>query len=546
MIRKPIANNGGVLSELGEGDGLGIDYLKLRLAAAHETLAGELAWDMENGTLAVGLNAGEVILQVGQEMHYRVINQTGSTIANGALVMYDGTIGSSGKVKVKPWVGGSNPVLIMGIATEDIPTEDEPASTGLGYVTAFGKVRDIDTTGAPYGQTWADGDVLFAGPTGGLTNVIPEAPNTKTIIAAVVRAHASVGTLLVRVTPSSSIQNDDAVQVSMLADGDVLAWNESTGRFENTQKVGPTGPTGPQGEAGVAGATGPTGPQGAIGPTGPQGEQGIQGATGPTGAVGATGPTGPQGLQGEAGPTGPTGAQGPAGATGATGPTGPQGIQGVAGSTGPTGATGAVGATGPTGATGLTGPTGPQGAIGPTGPTGAQGLTGATGPTGAQGIQGPTGPQGAQGAQGPTGPTGATGATGAIGPTGPTGATGSTGAQGPTGPTGATGATGAIGPTGPTGATGATGAQGPTGPTGATGAQGPIGPTGPQGPQGIQGPTGPTGPAGPTVYPSAGVAISTGSAWGTSVAPGANGNVLQSNGTAWISAAPPAGAAVYQ
>jgi len=44
----------------------------------------------------------------------------------------------------------------------------------------------------------------------------------------------------------------------------------------------------------------------------------------------------------------------------------------------------------------------------------------------------------------------------------------------------------------------------------------------------------------PQVYPSAGVAISTGTAWGTSVAPGTNGNVLTSDGTNWFSGPAPA------
>jgi len=47
------------------------------------------------------------------------------------------------------------------------------------------------------------------------------------------------------------------------------------------------------------------------------------------------------------------------------------------------------------------------------------------------------------------------------------------------------------------------------------------------------------------VYPSAGVAISTGSAWATSVAPGASGNVLTSNGTSWTSTALPSSAVEY-
>ena len=122
---------------------------------------------------------------------------------------------------------------------------------------------------------------------------------------------------------------------------------------------------------------------------------------------------------------------------------------------------------------------------------------------------------------------------------GPTGNTGPTGPQGIVGPTGSQGIQGDAGPTGP---------QGATGPTGPQGIQGDLGPTGPQGIQGIQGvtgPTGATGSAGPTIYPSAGVAISTGTAWATSVAPGTTGNVLTSTGTNWASAPLPAGGLTY-
>jgi len=202
---------------------------------------------------------------------------------------------------------------------------------------------------------------------------------------------------------------------------------------------------------------------------------------------------------------------------------------------GPTGPTGGIGPTGPTGQIGPTGPTGEQGTTGPTGATGdpstVPGPTGPTGPAGDVGNFGPTGPTGATGDTGPTGPTGATGDASTVpGPTGPTGPQGDASTvAGPTGPTGAPGEGSSVpGPTGPTGAPGeASTVPGPTGPTGATGdasiVPGPTGPTGPTGPQGEAstaagptGPTGATGPTGPTVYPAAGVAISTGTAWGTS------------------------------
>jgi len=120
---------------------------------------------------------------------------------------------------------------------------------------------------------------------------------------------------------------------------------------------------------------------------------------------------------------------------------------------------------------------------------------------------------------GPIGPTGPIGITGGIGPTGPTGVVGATGPTGPTGPQGISGDIGGIGATGPTGPTGpqgitglgTTGPTGPTGPQGDAGTVGSVGPTGPQGPQGV------TGPTGPTTYPGAGVAVSTGTAWDTSI-----------------------------
>jgi hypothetical protein len=47
------------------------------------------------------------------------------------------------------------------------------------------------------------------------------------------------------------------------------------------------------------------------------------------------------------------------------------------------------------------------------------------------------------------------------------------------------------------------------------------------------------------VYPSAGLAVSTGSAWAASIAPGTSGNVLTSDGTNWASSAPPVSAVQY-
>lgn len=245
---------------------------------------------------------------------------------------------------------------------------------------------------------------------------------------------------------------------------------------------------------------------------------------------------------------------------GAVGPTGPQGI---AGPTGPQGNEGAQGIQGETGAQGPTGAVGPTGSQGPTGPTGAQGTAGPTGPTGAAStVPGPQGVQGPQGEVGPTGPQG--NASTVAGPTGPTGPINSssvyTGVEVDTftgnGITTSFTLTQAPinkdyvfvvvqGVSQPRSVFSVTGTTLTFDQAPATGSvievtsllalqdiivsyndliDKPtltIGPTGPTGPQGadssVVGPTGPTGATGPTVYPSAGIAVSTGTTWSSSL-----------------------------
>lgn len=157
---------------------------------------GELAWNPNEGTLDIGLNNGS-ILQVGQENIRLVRNDTGSIITNGTVCMFDGTIGNSGRIKVKPFTGikGTESYL-YGIATQDITAGSD------GYVAIDGKVRNINTTGSIVGETWKDGDVLWIKPNGNgrLTNIEPSINEIKIVVACVIKSHTS-GTLEVRLLP---------------------------------------------------------------------------------------------------------------------------------------------------------------------------------------------------------------------------------------------------------------------------------------------------------------------------------------------------------
>lgn len=158
--------------------------------------AGTMSWNSDESTADLVLENG-VTLQVGQENNRLVRNATGVAITNMTVCMFAGTIGNSGRVKVAPFDGlFTHTHYIYGIATHNI------AAGADGYITIDGKVREVNTTGSLVGETWADGDILYAKPNdnGRLTNVEPADDELKIIVASVVNAHAN-GTLEVRVLP---------------------------------------------------------------------------------------------------------------------------------------------------------------------------------------------------------------------------------------------------------------------------------------------------------------------------------------------------------
>ena len=159
-------------------------------------------------------------------------------------------------------------------------------------------------------------------------------------------------------------------------------------------------------------------------------------------------------------------------------------------------------------------------------------LKGIQGNAGTGGVNGPATYMVDDGDEGPWGPPSS-----AVGPQGNPGAQGALGVTmaipGDDGEDGLV--VGLPGPQGNPGAQGVQGVQGLTGPANMPGMDGV------DGDDGMHIPGGYSGATGPTTYPGAGLAVSTGSAWDTSVTPSTSGNVLTSNGTAWTSATPSSG-----
>jgi len=208
------------------------DFVDYVLDADPAIVVGRTSWSEDDETLKVQLDA-QLAHLCGQDTLYHVTNQTGSTITKGTLCVAAGTVGGSGKILVAPWNGTTQSKYIIGIAGEDILTEDLPTDKGEGFVVAFGKVRGIQTDGGDYSESWANGDILFPKPGGGLTKTMPDAPNSKATIAIVINASSNNGTLFVRPTLASNLNEDELVKLTTLTNGDILQYVSANFRFEN-------------------------------------------------------------------------------------------------------------------------------------------------------------------------------------------------------------------------------------------------------------------------------------------------------------------------
>ena len=176
----------------------------------------ELKYSADKGYLQYGgLDSVQIPLLPGI---WYVRNDTSVTIPKGTVVRASGTLGASGRIKVKHMIAnGSIPAMyVLGIAMQDIATGAD------GYVMTQGKIRQVNT------QAYSEGAVLYADvdTLGGLTQTKPGNGYLKLPIAFVVRS-ASNGTLAVRIDAGSSLHDLHDVDTTGRVNGSVLRYDSA-------------------------------------------------------------------------------------------------------------------------------------------------------------------------------------------------------------------------------------------------------------------------------------------------------------------------------
>ena len=186
------------------------------------TTQGTIYWDDARSTAALIMNG--TIQHIGQDSFFYVKNSTGSSINKGVAVRFDGTDGASGHLKIAPFLAdGTYPsTYFMGVTAEAIGNGE------FGQVIHFGELEGIDTT------DFDAGDLLYASTTdaGGFQTTAPVAPNNIVLIGAAVNSKNN-GTIVVRPTYGSNINNDEGVKLTSVADKNLLQYQSGTGLWEN-------------------------------------------------------------------------------------------------------------------------------------------------------------------------------------------------------------------------------------------------------------------------------------------------------------------------
>jgi hypothetical protein len=208
--------------------------ISFNTTAATMPTTGQLRWVTDDGTLDLGLLNGAV-LKVGQETLFYAKNTSGSSIPLGTPVMFTGVVGGSGQLTFGLAVAdGTVPAeYMMGVTKTTI------ANNNFGYVSSFGPLRGFNTTGTPYGETWANGDLLYFSATtpGGWTKVEPIAPAIDVPVAVVTNAGpGGSGSIFIRMTLSQSLNNLQDVFINGTGSplsGQVLIYDAVQDRWEN-------------------------------------------------------------------------------------------------------------------------------------------------------------------------------------------------------------------------------------------------------------------------------------------------------------------------
>lgn len=211
------------------------DYITYDTTATGVSVTpGLTTWNDGEGTLDLGLKGGNVTLNVGNQEYARVYNDQGSTITKGQVVYISGAQGNRVAVKLAKADLEATSFGTLGIVAETI------ANGAEGWVIVSGALGKLNTTGLTAGNT------VYLSPTtaGSYTQTKPQAPDQLVVLGWVERVSSTVGSIYVKIDNGYELDELHDVQVTSPTSGNVLIYDASTspiGVWKNANLTAGTG-----------------------------------------------------------------------------------------------------------------------------------------------------------------------------------------------------------------------------------------------------------------------------------------------------------------
>jgi hypothetical protein len=207
-----------------QGATMPFDSITFNTAKDGTVGVGEVEYNDSQGSLIQGLKGGNVTNVIGQQLHQRVSNVTGSTLSKGTAVYLSGSQGN--RITAAKALATSDPTSAntFGIVAESI------ADNASGYVITEGLITGINTSGL------TEDSAVYLSPTvaGGLTSTKPQAPNHNVYIGVCVKSNAGSGELFVKIKNGLELDELHDVLITSPASNASLYYKSSEGIWRDT------------------------------------------------------------------------------------------------------------------------------------------------------------------------------------------------------------------------------------------------------------------------------------------------------------------------
>jgi hypothetical protein len=185
---------------------------------------GMLFYDGDSRVLKLYNDIPDVALDIGEENWVRIVNKTGVQINNGQVVYINGTQGNRPTVALADKNSELTADDVIGVATHNITNNSE------GFITVFGVVREVDTS------SWTEGDALYLGNNGALTNIEPLTPEHRVRIGYALNS-TNNGQILVTIQNTGELKDLHDVLITSAQDGQVLTYSQSLSAWNNSNDL---------------------------------------------------------------------------------------------------------------------------------------------------------------------------------------------------------------------------------------------------------------------------------------------------------------------